>query len=424
MLQPNDPNDPNMIPTTATPIVFTNVRIFDGSGTPPFPGEVRVEGNRITSVARDGERVSRENARVIEGHGGVLMPGLTEAHAHLTWPTSVEQFVPGMSLPPEELTLTAARNARILLDHGFTSAYSAGALGKRIEPALKAMIDSGGLPGPRLVPSSVEREPPNDGALDPGKVDEHGVGPANVAAFVKGCKAIGAQAVKFLISGESALKPGASQQLLYTEEELMAAGQAAREHGLWLTGHAHAAEAVKLGLKAGFRVLYHCTYADEEALDMLEAARDEVFVAPSIGIVQATLDANPPPHFDMTHMKQDAAEVLARQKALVPELRKRGVRLLPGGDYGFPFNPNGRNAWDLELWVRHFGYTPAQALHAATALGGHIMGQGDELGQVKPGYLADLLLVDGDPTTDVAILQDRYALKAIMKDGRFHKELA
>lgn len=410
--------------TTATPIVFTNVRVFDGSGAPPFAGEVRVEANRITAVARDGARVSHDNARVIDGGSGVLMPGLTEAHAHLTWPTSVEQFVPGMSLPPEELTLTAARNARILLDHGFTSAYSAGALGKRIEPALKAMIDSGGMPGPRLVASSLEREPPNDGALDPGKVDEHGTGPANVAAFVRGCKDIGAQAVKFLISGESALKPGASQQLLYTEEELMAAGEAAREHGLWLTGHAHAAAAVKLGVKAGFRVLYHCTYADDEALDLLEAAREHVFVAPSIGIIQATLDATPPPHFDMTHMKQDAAEVLARQKALVPELRKRGVRLLPGGDYGFPFNPNGRNAWDLALWVRHFGYTPAEVLHAATALGGEIMGQGDELGQVKPGYLADLLLVDGDPTENVAILQNRHAFKAIMKDGRFHKEPA
>src|SRR5690606_35848554 len=188
------------------PVVFTNVRIFDGSGSAPFVGEVRVEGPRIVQLAQGAERVGREQARVIDGCGGVLMPGMTEAHAHLTWPTSVEQFVPGMSLPLEELTLTAARNARILLDHGFTSAYSAGALGKRIEPALKAMIDTGGMPGPRLVPSSVEREPPNDSALDPGMVDEHGAGPVNVAAFVKGCKDIGAKAVKFLISGESALR--------------------------------------------------------------------------------------------------------------------------------------------------------------------------------------------------------------------------
>ena len=410
---------------TESHVVFSHVRVFDGSGSPPFDAEVRVEGNRIAEIARDGERVSRGNARVIDGCGGVLMPGLVEAHAHLTWPTSVEKFVPGMSLPLEELTLTAARNARILLDHGFTSAYSAGSLGKHIEPALKAEIDSGGLAGPRLVPSTLEREPPTDNTLlDPGRVDEHGIGPESIAAFVRGCARIGAKSVKFLLSGESALQPGASQRLLYTEEELQAASAAAREHDLWLTGHAHAADAIKMGLRAGFRVLYHCTYADEEALAMLEAHRHEIFVAPSIGIVQATLDATPPPHFDMTHMKHDAKEVLARQKQLVPELRRRGLRVLPGGDYGFPFNPNGRNARDLELWVRHFDYTPSAALHAATALGGQLMGQPAELGLIRPGYLADLLLVDGDPTIDIAVLQNRHALKVIMKDGLFHKDLS
>lgn len=410
------------MPTTTQPIVFTSVRIFDGTGASPFPGEVRVEGQRITQVARDAERVSREGARVIDGGGRVLMPGLTEAHAHLTWPSSVERFVPGMSLPPDDLALTAARNARILLDHGFTSAYSAGSLGKRIEIALKDQIDSGGMPGPRLVASSVEREPPTEvAAMTPGKVDEHGVGPDSVRAFVKSCAELGAKAIKFLLSGESALKPGASQQLLYTEEEVRAAGEQARESDVWLTGHAHAAEAVKLGVRHGFRVLYHCTYADEEALDLLQAARDRIFIGPSIGIVQATLDAAPPPHIDMRHMKEDAAIVLERQAKLVPELRRRGVRLLPGGDYGFPFNPNGRNAWDLELWVRHFGFTPAEALHAATQLGGQIMGQEHELGLVRPGYLADLLLVDGDPCQDVTLLQRKDKMVAIMKDGRFHK---
>ncbi len=80
--------------------IFTQVRIFDGSGREPFAGEVRVEGQRITAVARDGAQVPRDHARIIDGRGGVLMPGLTEAHAHLTWPTSVEKFVPGMWLPP------------------------------------------------------------------------------------------------------------------------------------------------------------------------------------------------------------------------------------------------------------------------------------------------------------------------------------
>lgn len=401
--------------------VFTGVRVFDGSGTPPFPAEVRVEGERIVQVAREAA-VPREGARIVDGRGGVLMPGLVEAHAHLSWPTSVERFVPGMSLPEQDLVLNTARNARILLDHGFTSAYSAGALDRTVEITLKAAIDAGGMPGPRLVPSSVEREPPIESAMmDPGKVDEHGRGPEAVRAFVKGCAALGAKSLKFLLSGESALKPGASMELLYTEDEARAAGEQARESDVWLTAHAHAAEAVKMGLRHGFRVLYHCTYADEEALDMMEARKDEIFVAPTLGIVQATLDAVPPPHFDMRHMKEDAAIVLERQRRLVPELRRRGVRVLPGGDYGFPFNPNGRNARDLELFVRHLGYTPAEALSAATMLGGQIIGLDGELGMVREGFLADLLLVDGDPCQDVAILQDKSRLSAIMKDGRFHK---
>ncbi|WP_455924189.1 amidohydrolase family protein [Pseudomonas putida] len=402
-------------------VVFRNARIFDGSGAAAFAGEIRVEGNRITEVARAPQTVSAHDARIFDCTHHVVMPGLVEPHAHITWPTSVEKFVPGMYLPPEELALTAARNARILLDHGFTSAYSAGALSKSLEISLNAHIVSGGMPGPRLIPSSVEREPPNETELDPGKVEGNQRGADGMRSFVKECAELGAKAVKFLISGESALKPGASHELLYDAEELMAAGEQARESNVWLTGHAHGAEAVKIGVRSGFRVLYHCTYADEEGLDLLESRKDEIFVAPTIGIIQATLDANPPPHFDMSHMKADAAIVLEHQKALVPKLRARGIRLLPGGDYGFPFNPNGRNARDLELWVRHFDYTPLEVLQAATELGGQIMGMGDELGLIKPGYLADLLMIKGDPTEDVTVLQDKHNIALIMKDGQLYK---
>jgi imidazolonepropionase-like amidohydrolase len=404
-------------------ILFINTRVFDGTGTAPFAADVLVEGNRIAAVSPAGDvSLPRDTAQVVDGSGATLMPGMTEAHAHLSWPSSVERFVPGMSLPAEDLLLNTARNARILLDHGFTSAYSAGALGKTLEVSLKAQIDSGGMPGPRLVPSSLEREPPNESAyLEAGTVADHGRGPDAIRAFIKDCAASGAKVVKFLLSGESALKPGASMEILYSEEEVRAAGEQARESNVWLTGHAHAAEAIKMGVRNGFRVLYHCTYADQEAIEMLAEHRQEIFVGPTLGIVQATLDAAPPPHMDMSHMKADAAIVLQNQQRLGPELKKRGVRLLPGGDYGFPFNPNGRNARDLELFVRYLGFTPAEVLMAATKLGGEIMGMGNELGQVKPGFLADLLLVSGDPTQNVAILQDRKNLRAIMKDGKFHK---
>ena len=102
-------------------------------------------------------------------------------------------------------------------------------------------------------------------------------------------------------------------------------------------------------------------------------------------------------------------------------LRKRGIRVLPGGDYGFAWNPHGTYARDLLLFVDVLGFTPTETLVAATRMGGEIMGMADELGQVKPGYLADLLLVDGNPLTDIKRLQDQDALLVIMKDGRLHK---
>ncbi len=402
--------------------IINNAQIFDGSGSARFSGSVKIEGNKISEISETAIAAG-EGDTVIDAKGMTLMPGMCEAHAHLTWPTSVEKFVPGMFLPPEELALTAARNARILLDHGFTSAYSAGALSKKLEVSLNEHLKDGGMPGPRLIPSSIEREPENDSDLETETkaAEDHAQGPEGMKAFVKECSEIGAKAIKFLITGESALKPGASFELLYTEEEILAAGEQAKESDVWLTGHAHSAEAVKIGIKAGFHILYHCTYSDDEAIDMLVAKKDEIFVAPTIGIAQAALDATPPPHMDMTNMKDDARTVIEHQKVLMPKLKERGVRLLPGGDYGFPFNPLGRNARDLELWVEHFGYTPCEVLHAATELGGQLVGMADELGLVKQNYLADLLLVDGDPTDDVRIMQDKTRLKMIMKDGELYK---
>lgn len=102
-------------------------------------------------------------------------------------------------------------------------------------------------------------------------------------------------------------------------------------------------------------------------------------------------------------------------------MRKRGIRVLPGGDYGFTYTPHGTYARDLWLFVKILGFSPMETIVAATRLGGEIMGMPGELGVVKPGALADLLLVDGDPLADIEVLQDRNALLMIMKDGTLHK---
>ncbi len=398
--------------------LFTNVRIFDGTPSAARDGNVLVDGETIARVAYAPETIVPDaQTRVIDGAGRTLMPGLVEAHAHLTWGSSVEKIYHAFILPPDELEVAATRNARVLLDHGFTSLWSGGALSDGIEPRLAARIAAGETPGPRLVPSTLERSPEGDG-IDTGDVF-NGRGPEAMRAFMAYCAAQGVKSVKLVISGESALKPGSHVEVLYTPEEMDAAREAARDHGLAVTCHAYTDEAVDLALRAGARIIYHMSYISDAMVARLATLRDSVFYAPACGVSVAALEASPPPHIDMTGMKASAAERMDLERVLVPKLRAAGLRVLIGGDYGFPFNPIGRNARDIAHFVDHFGFSPLEALTAATGLGGQLIGL--RLGEVRAGWLADLLLVDGDPTTDVTILQDSQRLSAIMTGGVFHK---
>ena len=402
--------------------LIRHARIFDGTGSALKDGAVLIDGNRIAAVAFGADALVGEAAdRVIDAGGRTLMPGMVESHAHLTWGSSVEKIYHQFILPPEELKVAAWRNARVLLDHGFTSAYSAGALGDGIEVELAAAINAGETPGPRLVPSTLERSPEGAEGVETGDVF-NGRGPDAIRKFVAYCKDQGIGSLKLVVSGEDALKPGSAGDVLYTDEEMEAAGAAAKDAGLWIATHAYYPKAIELALKAGARIIYHASYADAAAADAMVAAKDATFYAPSPGVSIAALEATPPPHIDMSHMKKSAAERMALESKLVPALKARGVRILIGGDYGFPFNPNGRNARDLEIFVDHFGYTPAEALTAATKLGGELMAL--DVGLVREGFLADLLLVDGDPTQDVAVLQDKGKLALIMKDGAIYKDVA
>jgi imidazolonepropionase-like amidohydrolase len=392
-------------------ILFSNVRIFDGSSSEPFPGEVLVEGNRIEAFGAAGDRLDRTGTNVVYGGDRTLMPGLVEAHAHLTWPSSVERVINTMRLPIEEHMLVTAQNARITLDHGFTSAYSAGSLGERIEPVLRDMINAGFIPGPRLRASALEKGAEGVMGVPEGHDPTHDRSIEGLVAYVKAKKAQGCDTIKFLMSSDEGFAPGGSQVLMYSEEEAQAIGRAAREAGIWLACHAQAAEAIKRAVRAGFRMIFHCTYADEEALDLLEAHRHELFVAPAPGLLYARV--HEAQAFGIGHEEAErmgAVSGLELMGKVYPQMRKRGIRVLPGGDYGFPYNPIGRNARDLELFVK---------LVAATRLGGELMGL--PIGEVKAGFLADLLLVDGDPLADIRILQDRDRIPVVMKDGRFHR---
>lgn len=129
--------------------LFRNCRVWDGSGAAFYPADVMVDGERISTVATDLGQLDPAGAAVIEANGMTLMPGLVEGHSHITFINAQRPTDIG-DTPPEEHTLIAARNARMLLDHGFTSAYSAASARLCIDVVIRNAIEAGELPGPRL----------------------------------------------------------------------------------------------------------------------------------------------------------------------------------------------------------------------------------------------------------------------------------
>ncbi len=405
--------------------LFTNVKIFTGEGSKPFPGEVLVEGNKITKVAK-GEGISRDGADVIDGGGNTLMPGLCEAHGHISYTNMVRLKEIG-EVPPEEHTLLTAENAKLMLDSGFTSVYSAASSKWRLEVAIRNAINAGKIPGPRFKAASPEVVS-TGGLGDERQLHMHhqGIeiiadGPDEVRRVVRTLIREGVDCIKINISGDNYVRAGFGRQCSYTDAEVAAAAEEAHNRNCWLSCHARADGSVRLALKYGFRVIYHCDFIEGETFDLLEAQKDEIFLAPAIGLIYAT--AHEARDWGVTPEVAEYMEMytmLDNAPKIYGELKKRGLRILPGGDYGFAWNPIGTNARDIEHFVKILGFTPREALMAATKWGGELMGMPD-LGLVKEGYLADLLLVKGDPVKDVTLLQHRDNLLMIMKDGLYHK---
>jgi imidazolonepropionase-like amidohydrolase len=414
--------------------VFTGGRVFDGSGSPAVPGDVVVRGDRIESVRPGGGTEPEPDDHVVDCRGATVLPGLVESHCHLTFPSALGHVDPSFNPPidvsffhhmpsPDEHLAIAERNARILLDHGFTSAYSAGSLTPvPTEVRLRDRIAAGLTAGPRMRAASFERDN-NPVRMGPDGPAPQATGPDAMRAFIREQAELGFDSVKLLMSNDDVFFEGGSMVTQYSAEEADAAGEQARESGVWLNCHAQAPEAIKRAVRAGFRSIYHCSYADPEAIDLLEAHKESIFLSPAVGIMWANVHEGAEFGIDTAMAeKMGSVKSLEAMEQLYPELRKRGLRVLPGGDYGFPNNPIGRNARDLELFVRLFGYSPAEALRATTFHGGQVMDL--PVGLLAEDYFADVLVVRGDPVADVTLLQDPANLEVIMQGGRFHKQAA
>jgi imidazolonepropionase-like amidohydrolase len=411
-------------------VLFTNVRIIDGTGAAPFPGEVLVQGNRVSRITRGARVAPVAGVTVIDGAGATLMPGMTEAHTHFAWNNSAT--LDGIQLMPlEEHMLWTAGVAKTYLDQGWTSCVGAATAKPRLDVVVRNAINEGLIPGPRYLAASQEITVAGslgDDMLPHLPYPEFSFGqvvsgPEEMRKVVRMFLKYGVDSIKLNLSGDNFVPSAPAKTTWMSDEEVAMAVRETKLRGKRVTVHARSCASIKQALRHGCEVIYHASYTDEEALDMLEANKDKIFVAPGISvIVRLLFDGDEWGINRQKAIEMGYEEELEAVEKSLREMHKRGVRVLPGGDYGFAWARHGENAKDLQYLVKYAGMTPMEALLSATKHGGAIMKLGDELGQVKEGFLADLLLVDGDPLADLSILLDRRKLLAIMKDGVFHKE--
>jgi imidazolonepropionase-like amidohydrolase len=410
-------------------VLFTNVRIIDGSGAAPYAGEVLVQGNRIARIGRGVRSLPVVGATVIDGAGATLMPGMVEAHTHFSWNDSAT--LEGIQrMPLEEHVLWSAHVAKRYLEAGWTSCVGAACAKPRLDVVIRNAINSGLIPGPRYLAASQEITVAGglgDETLPhlPYPEFSFGVvvnGPEEMRKAVRMFLKYGVDSVKLNLSGDNFVASAPATTTWMSDEEVAIACKEAKMRGKRVTAHARSCESLKQCVRHGIDIIYHASFTDEEALDMLESVKDRIFVAPGIGILIAMLEHATP--YGIT--RQNAIDMgyeieIAAARDSLRKMHKRGIRILPGGDYGFAFTPHCENARDLEYFVKYLDFTPMEALVSATRYGGEIMMQGKELGQVKEGFLADMLLIDGDPLANLALLRDPSRILAVMKDGTFYK---
>lgn len=403
--------------------------IWDGTGRDRYPGDVIVRGNRIHAVAEASANLEAPGCETIDGSGMTLMPGMTEGHAHLSFCGARVNSDLG-DIPVEEHVLETMRNAKVLLDAGFTSAYSAASAKQRLDVVIRNEVNRGRMPGPRIRAASPEI------TVTGGLGDESSLhmNRASFGTVVDGADAVrhaarvaireGVDNIKINISGDDFVNPAKGAMTVMSEAEVQAAVDTAHDFGRRVNCHARANLSIQRALKCGVDVIYHSEHADEATLDLLEAAKDRIFVGPAIGLIYNTI--HEAADYGITREKARSLGMdlcMERSQRTYAELRKRGVRVVIGGDYGFAWVPQGTNARDIGHFVNLFGYSPSEALICATRNGGQIMGMGDELGLVREGYLADLLLIDGNPLEDVSLMWSPAHMAMVMKDGTVHRRL-
>jgi imidazolonepropionase-like amidohydrolase len=404
--------------------VISNGTLVDGTGAPPIvDATVIVREGRIEYVgATRLAPLTERSATAIDARGGTIMPGLIEAHFHPTY-FNIEALEDlDIKYPVEYVTLLAACNAKLALECGYTSARSGGSL-FNVDVWLKRALEADLMPGPRLAASG--REICGVGGLmdwnpDFRKIGMEGLvllvnGPDEARAAVRKLVKDGVEWVKTYPTGDAA-SPDANDHhtLCMTFEEMHAVVSTAHNHGLKVTGHCRATEGIKNALRAGYDTLEHGTFVDDEALEMILERNTPVI--PALYFELASIERGP--EFGLSQRVIDGhKETLEGGAESARRILHAGGRIGLGGDYGFGWNPHGQYARELSFFVKHVGFSPLQTLTCATRTGAEIMGRDHELGTLEPGKLADILVVDGDVVSEIALLEDRQRFIAVMQGG-------
>jgi imidazolonepropionase-like amidohydrolase len=407
-------------------LIFRRANLVDGAH-PPRPATVLVEGERIAGVASGDGPAPAPGDRVIDLAGMTLMPGMVLGHFHAAYGYKGAGPAPlGLERPVSYMTLWAARHAHMALHCGFTGVVG-GSTTADVDASLKAAIEDGLIEGPRFVASSRDLVTTADGTDTAPwwwKLGGEGAvrvcdGPDEFRKAVRDEIKRGADIIKLYPTGGHGLRTPA-EAMAISREEICAAVEAAHGLGKRVRGHIVSRRAILACVAAGVDVIDHADQMDAECIDAFVRAGS--FVAPSLLFPLRVLESAEARGEGAQPRWQKMRRDFEATCRMLPEASAAGVKLVLGDDYGSPQIAHGEYAKELEVYVRCAGISPLEVIRWATQNGAELMGRGDELGTVEEGKLADLLVVAGDPTADITVLQDPDNLRAILKGGAFVKD--
>src|SRR5579859_4128694 len=382
---------------------------------------VMIEGDRIIGVVSGmrplgGLSPSEEKAgaKVIDLPNATLLPGLIDAHTHITYDPNFGYQELGVSIPKE--ALIGAKNARVTLEAGFTTVRNVGARGYA-DIALRDAINEGMVPGPHVMASGpalsitgghcdqnllpYEWHAKSDGAADGVEAVQH-----KVREIIK----YGADVIKVCATGGVLSKGDDPQASQYTQEEMKALVADAHRLGWKVAAHAHGAQGILWATQAGVDSIEHGSYITDEAIREMKS--HGTYLVPTTYLADWIQQYGHLPPF----YAQKAKDVTAVARANLKKAVAAGVKIALGTDAAV--YPHGLNAHELEIYVDQFGMTPLAALQTGTINAADLMGWSDRVGALEPGKWADIIAVSGDPLKDVKLLQN---VAFVMKSGAVYK---